>query len=42
MREKKSGGWTTQKHQTIHETLKDQIQSSRYQTVMDDILGGGG
>lgn len=41
MREKKSGGWTTQKHQTIYETLKDQIHSSRYQVVVNDFLGGG-
>jgi hypothetical protein len=40
MRDKKSGGWTTQKHQKIYETLKDQIQSSRYQVVVDDFLGG--
>jgi hypothetical protein len=41
-KENKSGGWSTTKHQKIYETLKDQIQSSRYQTVVDDFLGGGG
>jgi len=39
MKETKSGGWTTQKHQKIYETLKDQINSSRYQVVVDDFLG---
>ncbi|MEY4216157.1 MAG: hypothetical protein RLZZ68_613, partial [Bacteroidota bacterium] len=29
-----------QKHQKTYETLKDQIQSSRYQVVVDDFLGG--
>lgn len=40
MKEKRMSGWSIKKHQSIYETLKDQINSSRYQVVVNDFLGG--